>query len=141
MKPNSSKIAHFPRKNYYNLRFTTTPQTQFLPTIPHTYFSTKFGTANNFIEVFTDYKPDTCATLIQHSTNHNATLPPTGHIGYIEVPITTEKPKHCHVKDFNNLIHNVTHTYLPEITEFIPQTNYSLPYKDDTGPFHQLSLH
>ena len=29
LKPNSSKIAHFPKKNYYNLHFTTTPQNQF----------------------------------------------------------------------------------------------------------------
>ena len=41
---------------------------------------------------FTDDKPDTCATLIQNSTNHIATLP-TGHIGYI-VPITNEKPNY-----------------------------------------------
>ena len=44
------------------------------------------------MEVFTDDKPDTGATIIQNSTNHIATLP-TGHIGYIEVPITNEKPK------------------------------------------------
>ena len=90
LKPNSSKIAHLPIKNYYNLHFTTSPQNQFFPTIPHTYFSTKFRTTFNFIEVFRDDKPDTCATIIQNSTNHFATLP-TGHIGYIEVPITNEK--------------------------------------------------
>ena len=33
------------------------------------------------------------------------------------------------------------HTYHPEITEFIPQKNYFLQYKDDTVPFHQFSLH
>ena len=91
LKPNSSKIAHFPIKNCYNLHFSTTPQNQFFPTIPHTYFSTKFRTFN-FIEVFTDDKPDTCAILIPNSTNHIATLP-TGQIGHIEVPITNEKPK------------------------------------------------
>ena len=92
------------------------------------------------MEVFTEDKPDTCATLIQNSTNQIATLP-TGHIGYIEVPITNEKPKYYHVKDFNTLIHKVTNTYHPEITETIPQTNYSSQYKDDTDPFHQFSLH
>ena len=92
LKPTSSKTAHFPIKNYYNLHFTTTPQNQFLPTIPHTYFSSKFCTTFNLIEVFTDGKPDTCATVIQNSTNYNATVP-TGHIGHIEVPITNEKLK------------------------------------------------
>ena len=31
LKPNSSKIAHFPMNNYYNLHFSTTPQQQFFP--------------------------------------------------------------------------------------------------------------
>ena len=89
MKPNSSKIAHFPIKKYYNLHFTTTPQNRFFPTIPHTYFSTKFRTTFNFIEVLTDDEPDTCATITQNSTNHIATLPtlPTRHFRYIEVPM------------------------------------------------------
>ena len=91
LKPNSSKIAHFPIKNYYYLHFQTTPQNQLFPTVPHTYFSTKFCTTINFIEVYTEDKPDTCVTLIQNSTNHIATLP-TGHIGYNEVPITNENP-------------------------------------------------
>ena len=140
MKPNSSNIAHFPIKNYSNLHFTNTPQIQFFPTVPHTYFSTKFRTTFIFIEVFKDDKPDTCATPIQNSTNHIATLP-TGHIGYIDVPITNENPKYYHVNDINTLKHNVTHTYHPEITKIIPQTNYSLQYKDATVPFHQFSLH
>ena len=38
-------------------------------------------------------------------------------------------------------MHNVTHTYHPEITELIPQTNYSLQYNDNTVPSHQFSLH
>ena len=33
LKPNSSKIAHSPNNNYYNLHFSTTPQKQFFPTI------------------------------------------------------------------------------------------------------------
>ena len=69
-----------------------------------------------------------------------ATLP-TGHIGYIEVPISNEKPKYYQVHDNNTLIHDVTHTYHPEITGIIPQTNYSSQYKDDTTSFHQFSLH
>ena len=140
MKPKSSKTAHFAIKNYYIIHFKTTLQNQFFPTVPHTYFSTEFRTTFNFIEVFREDKPDTCATLIKNTTNHIATLP-TGHIGYIEVPITNEKLKYYHVNDINTLIHNVAHTYHPEITEIIPQNNYSLQYKDGTVPFHQFSLH
>ena len=36
LKPKSSKIAHFPIKNYHNIHFTTTPQNHLFPTIPHT---------------------------------------------------------------------------------------------------------
>ena len=85
-------------------------------------------------------KPDICATLIQNTTNHIATLP-TGHIGYIEVPISNEKPKYNQIHDIHTLVDNVTHTYHPEITEVIPQTNYSSQYKDDTTSFHQFSPH
>ena len=86
------------------------PQNHIFPTIPHTNFSTKFRTTFNFFEGFTDDKPDTCAKNIQNSTNHVAALP-TGHIGYIEVPITNEKPKYHQVNDINTLIDNVSHTY------------------------------
>ena len=78
--------------------------------------------------------------LIQNSTNHIATLP-TGHIEYIEVPISNEKPKFYQVHDINTLIHNATHTYHLEITEVVPQTNNSSQYKDDTTSFHQFSVH
>ena len=119
LKLNSSTIAQFPIKTYYNLQFTTTSQNQFFPTIPHTYFSTKFLTTFNFIKIFTDDEPDTWATILQNSTKHFATLP-TGHIGYIEVSITNEKPKYYLVNDINTLIHNVAHTYHPYITESNP---------------------
>ena len=79
-------------KNSFDLHVTTTTQHHFFPTIPHTYVSTKVCATFNFIEVFTDKKPEICATIIQNSSNHVATLP-TGNIGYIEVPITNEKPK------------------------------------------------
>ena len=59
----------------------------------------------------------------------------------IEVPITNEKPKYYQVNDNNTLISNVTHTYHLEITELVPQTNYSLQYNDETVPSHQFSLH
>ena len=131
LKPKSSKIAHFPIKNYQNLHFTTTAQNHFFPSVPHTYFATKFRTNFNFIEVFTDDKPDICATIIQNTSKQIATLP-TGHIGYIEVPITNEKPKIFQVKDINTLIYNVTHTYHPDITEPLPQTNYIVQYDDPT---------
>ena len=73
LKPKSSKIAHFPIQIYHNLHFTTTPQNHFFPSVPHTYFATKFRTNFNFIEVFTDDKPDICATIIQ-STNSKTEL-------------------------------------------------------------------
>ena len=140
LKPKSSEIAYFPVKNYHNLHFTTTPQNHFFPSIPHTCFATKFRTNFNFIEVFTDNKPGICATIIQNTSKHVAILP-TGHIGYIEVPITNEKPKFFQVNDPNTLIHNVTHTYHPEITEPVPQTNYIIHYDDNTAPAPQFSLH
>ena len=115
-------------------------KTNFPYSSTHTHFSTKFRTTFNFIEDFTDDKPDTCATIIQYSTNHVATLP-TGHIGYIEVPITNEKPKHYQVIDINTPLHNVTHTYHPEITELVPQPNYALQPQNNTVSSHQFSLH
>ena len=50
LKPNSSKIAHFPINNYYNLHFSTTPHKQFsppfhIPTIPQ-----------NFVQLSTSLK-------------------------------------------------------------------------------------
>ena len=51
---------------------------------------------------------------------------------YIEVPITNVKPKYYQVNAINTLIHNVTYTYHPEITERIPQTNYSVSPNHDT---------
>ena len=49
LKPKSSKIAYFPIKNYHNLHFTTTPQSHFFPSVPHTYFATKFRTNFNYL--------------------------------------------------------------------------------------------
>ena len=70
----------------------------------------------------------------------NATLP-TGHIGYIEVPMTDEKPKFFHVNDLNTPLHNGTLTYHPDINEPVPQTNYIIHYDDPTTPSPQFSLH
>ena len=140
LKPKSSKIAHFPIKNYNNLHFANTPQNHFFPSKPHTYFATKFRTNFNFLEVFTDDKPDICATINQNTSKHVATLP-TGPIGYIEVPNENEKPKFIQVNDINTLIHNVTHTYHPEITEPVTQANYIIHYDDPTTPPPQFSLH
>ena len=39
------------------------------------------------------------------------------------------------------MIHNVTHTYHPDITEPLPQTNYIVQYDDPTTPLPQFSLH
>ena len=47
LKPNSSKIAHFPINNFYNLLFSMTRQIQFFPTISHSYFSSKLRTIFN----------------------------------------------------------------------------------------------
>ena len=102
-KQNSSKSAHFPIKNYYNLHFATTPKNQFFPTIPHTFFASKFCTTFIFIEVFTDDKHAICSTVTQNSTNHIVTLL-KGHIGYIEVPPTNEKPKCYQFTDIKTLI-------------------------------------
>ena len=94
----------------------------------------------NFIEVLTDDKPDTCAIIFQNSTNHIATLP-IEHIGYIEIPNTNEKPKYYQVNDINTLIHNVTYTYHPELTEPIPPTNYSIPPEQQSTSSTPFSLH
>ena len=140
LNPNSSKTAHFPIKNYYNLHFATTAKNQFFSTIPHTYFSSKFRTTFNFIEVFTDDTPDICSKIIQISTNHIATLP-KGHIGYIEVPITNEQPKYYQVNDINSLVQNVPLTYHPDITEPIPLSNYNSPTQDISSATNHFSLH
>ena len=87
-----------------------------------------------------DDKPDTCATNIQNSTNHFATLP-AGHICYIEVPITNEKPNYYQVNDINTLILNVAHTYHPYITERPSQTNYNLKDNRELVSSHHFSLH
>ena len=99
-------------------------QKSVFPTVPHTNFSTKFRTTFSFIETFTNDKPDTCATIIQNSTNHVATLS-TENIGYIEVSITNKKPKHCQVHEINSLVHIVAHTNHPEATEPIIPTIYA----------------
>ena len=95
-------MAHLLIKNYYNLRFSTTPNTQFFPTVPHIYFSTKFRTRVKFIETIAKDDPDTCVIIIQNSTNHVATLP-TGDNNYIEVPFTNEKPKYYQIHDIDSL--------------------------------------
>ena len=91
------------------------------------------------IETFTNDRTDTCATVIQISTSHAATLP-TRNIGYIEVPITNEKPKYYQVHDINSSVHNVAHTYHPELTEPIVTTNYASQSTDDTSYHPQLLL-
>ena len=85
-------------------------------------------------------KPGICAIIIQNISKHVATLP-TRHIGYIEVPIINEKSKFYQVNDINILIHNVCHTYHPEITEQAPQTNCTVHYDDPTTHPSQFSLH
>ena len=79
------------------------------------------------------------STIIQKFTNHVATLS-TGHSGYKEFPISNEKPKYK-IIDINTLEHNVAHTYHPEITELIPQTNYAPQGTDETYSSHLFSVH
>ena len=62
-------------------------------------------------------------------------------ISNIEISITNEKPKFFQVNKINTLTNNVTHTYHPEITEPVPQTNYIVHYDDPTTPAPQFSLH
>ena len=114
-------MAYSPINHYYNLHFSTTPSIQFFPTLPHTYFSTKLRTTFNFIETFTNDKPDTTRHYKTKLSNHVDTLP-TGNIGNIEVPIVNEKPKYYQVHDINSLGNNVAHTYHPENTEPIVPT-------------------
>ena len=91
------------------------------------------------LKSLTQQKPDICATIIQNSTNHIATLA-TGHIVYIEVPNTNEKPNYYHqVNDINSSVHD--HTYHPDISEPMPQTNYALQYTEGTRFFPTFSLH
>ena len=66
---------------------------------------------------------------------------PTGHFGYIEVPITNEKPKYYQVNVINILVYSVAHTYHPDIIEIIPQTNYNTQNDTETVSSPQFSLH
>ena len=66
---------------------------------------------------------------------------PKGHIGYIEVPITNEQPKYYQVNDLNTLVHNVAHTYHPDITEPIPLSNYNTPTQDIPSLTNHFSIH
>ena len=83
-------------------------------------------------QIFAQLSSRTPQNMLQHYLHD---------IGYIEVTITNEKPKFFQVNDINTLIHNVTHTYHPEITEPVPQTNYIVQYDDPTTPPPQFSLH
>ena len=80
--------------------------------------------------------------MCNYHPEHLKTCCNTTYRTYIEVPITNEKPKFFHVNDINTLIHNVTHTYHPEVSEPVPQTNYIVHYDDPTTPPPpQFSLH
>ena len=73
---------------------------------------------------------------MRNYTNHDATLP-LGNIDFIEVPITNEKPYYYQVHDINSLVHNVAHTYHPDLIEPIVSTSYLSQYIDDTSnPSH-----
>ena len=93
-----------------------------------------------FVEVFTDDKHENCSTIIQNSTNHLANLL-NGHNGNIEVPITNEQPKCYQVNDLNTLVHNVAHTYYPDLTEPIPLSNYNTPTQDTPSSSNHFSIY
>ena len=58
-----------------------------------------------------------------------------------EVPITIEIPKYYQFIDLNSLVHNVAHTYHPDITEPVPTSNYDTPTQDITSLSNPFSLH
>ena len=95
------------------------------------------------ISISLKYLQTTSRYLCNYYSEHFKTYcnPTYRHIGYIEVPITNEKPKFFQVNDINTLIPNVTHTYHPNITEPLPQTNYIVQFDDPTTPPPQFSLH
>ena len=55
--------------------------------------------------------------------------------------MTIENSKYYQVNDINTLIHNVTDTYHPELTEPIPPTNYSIPPEQQSTSSTPFSLH
>ena len=116
--PNTGKTVHFPFNNYSKLHFTTINNKQFFPSIPHTYFSSKFNRTFTFIKILTKNgkEQNTCSSLIQNFTSNIATLS-KGNIGYIEIPVTIVKPPYYQVNDVNTLIHSIIHTYHPDLTE------------------------
>ena len=129
---NSSNNAHLPYKTtiFFILQLH---ERIIFPTFAQTYFSTQFRKTFTFIEVFTQDKPDTCATIKHNSTNRLATLP-TGQFGYIEILFTNEKPKDHQVNDIYSLVPNVALTNQLDITELTLQTNYAAQYTEET-PF------
>ena len=133
LNPNSLKLAHSAMKNYYNLHITSFRKINF-SYITTFFFSTKFRTTFNFIEVFTDNRHDFCSTIIQNSTNRDSKLP-TRNIGYIEVSNTNEKPKCCQFIDISTLVHNVAHTHHPDLIESFPPSKIDTPRSDSiTSP-------
>ena len=124
-KPRSGKTIHFPIKIYLNLHFELEDNTNFYPSIPHTYFSQKFKDIFHFFDmIVNDKSKDSCSTVIRNFTSHSATQPP-GIIGYIEVLITQTTPPHYRVHDVNSLIYSVKHAYHPDTTIPIRQSDYT----------------
>ena len=116
--PNTGKTVHFPVKNYSKLHFTTSNNKQFFPSIPHTYFSSKFNRTFSFIELLTKTvkEQNTCSSLIKNFTSNIAALP-KGNIGYKGIPVTIEKPPYYQVNDVNTLLHSIIHTCHSDLTE------------------------
>ena len=50
---------------------------------------------------------------------------PRGLIGYVEIPIIQTTPPHHRDQDVNSLIHSLIHTYQPDTTIPIRQTEYA----------------
>ena len=108
LKPKSSKIAHFPIKNYYNLQFTTTPQNHFFPTI-HTLILLPSFVQSSISLKFSRVRSQTIVQLLSKT-------PPNMLQHYLQNILDILKfqlqknPKFYQVNDINTLIHNVTHT-------------------------------
>ena len=115
-KPRSGKTIHIRIKNNLSLHFELEDNTKIDPSIPYTYFLQEFKDTFHFLDkIVNDENKDSCSTVFQNFTSHEAALP-RGIIGHIESPIIQATPPHYRVHDVNSLIHSVIHTYQRDTT-------------------------
>ena len=65
-------------------------------------------------------------------TNHTV-IPSPGYIGYIEVPVTNNKPPNYKVYDFNSSIQTIFHSYYSDLSEPKPPVRRSFLKKANIG--------